>query len=111
MREELVRAARRAGLGVREEPFDPQLSDVRRPRGGLCTLHGKRILLVDSKLPLPEQVATLAISLASLDLEHLYLPPLVRATIDRHRRVGGERVRPALMDLGPLFSCVAENSG
>jgi hypothetical protein len=79
--EELNRAAERAGIQVRSEVFDPNLSDVKRPRGGLCTLRGVRLILVDAKLPLPERIATLATALAEVDLEHLFLPPIVRATI------------------------------
>jgi hypothetical protein len=93
--EELTRAAERAGIRVRLETFDPNLSDVRRPRGGLCTLHGKRMILVDDKLPLPEQIATIAEALAGVDLEHLFLPPIVRATIGAYAPVReGDRARP-----------------
>lgn len=79
--DELVHAAERAGARVRIETFDAALSDVKRPRGGLCTLRGQRLILVDAKLPLPERIATMAEALGELDLEHLYLPPIVRATI------------------------------
>jgi hypothetical protein len=79
--EELTRAAERAGIQVRNEVFDPNLSDVRRPRGGLCKLRGARLILVDAKLPLPERIATIAAALAEVDLDHLFLPPIVRATI------------------------------
>lgn len=85
--EELTRAAERAGIRVRMEVFDPNLSDVKRPRGGLCTLRGARMILVDAKLPLPEQIATLAEALAGVDLEHLFLPPVVRATIGAYAPV------------------------
>jgi hypothetical protein len=95
--DELTRAAERAGIRVRIEPFDPNLSDVKRPRGGLCTLRGERILLVDAKLPLPEKIATVAEALAGVDLEHLFLPPVVRATIGAYAPVGkgGDEERPA----------------
>jgi hypothetical protein len=79
--EELTRAAERAGIKVRSEVFDPNLSDVKRPRGGLCTLRGARLLLIDAKLPLPERIAIVAEALAAVDLDHLFLPPIVRATI------------------------------
>jgi hypothetical protein len=65
--------------------FDPNLSDVKRPRGGLCTLRGARLILVDAKLPLPERIATVAGALAEVDLDHLFLPPIVRATIGAYR--------------------------
>ena len=87
--DELTRAAERAGVQVRTEAFDPNLSDVKRPRGGLCTLRGARLILVDAKLPLPEQIATIAEGLAGVDLEHLFLPPIVRATIGAYAPVTG----------------------
>jgi len=95
--EELTRAAERAGVEVRNEVFDPNLSDIKRPRGGLCRLRGKRIILVDSKLPLPERIATIAEALAEVDLEHLFLPPVVRATIGAYAKgaaSGGGNVLP-----------------
>jgi hypothetical protein len=79
--EEFTRAAERAGIRVRSETFDPNLSDVKRPRGGLCTLRGERLILVDAKLPLPERIATVAEALAGVDLENVFMPPIVRATI------------------------------
>ena len=98
--DELSRAAERAGVEVRSEAFDPNLSDVKRPRGGLCTLRGQRIILIDAKLPLPERIATLAEALAGLDLEGLFMPPVVRATIGAYAPVGTStevpRRRPGL---------------
>ncbi|MFT3764399.1 MAG: hypothetical protein QM820_02600 [Minicystis sp.] len=85
--DELTRAAERAGIRVRSEIFDPNLSDVKRPRGGLCTLRGERIILVDAKLPLPERIATVAEALAGVDLEHVFMPPIVRATIGAYAPV------------------------
>ncbi|HVY44972.1 MAG TPA: hypothetical protein VHB21_03795 [Minicystis sp.] len=82
---ELVLAAERAGIEVRAERFASQLSDVRDPGGGLCTLRGRRLILVDAALPLPERVVTVASALAEVDLEHLYLPPVVRATIGAYQ--------------------------
>ena len=83
--EELVKTARRCGIDVRIEPFDPGLSDERRPRGGLCTVFGKRIILVDSKAALPDRIAMVAASLATVDLDHIFLPPIVRATIGAYQ--------------------------
>ena len=93
--DELTLAAERAGIKVRVETFDPKLSDVKRPRGGLCTLRGDRLILVDAKLPLPERIATIAEALAGVDLEHLFLTPIVRATIGAYAPVAaGEGDRP-----------------
>lgn len=93
--DELSLAAEHAGIRVRSEVFDPNLSDVKRPRGGLCTLRGERIILVDAKLPLPERIATVAEALAGVDLEAVFLSPLVRATIGAYAPPI-PRPRPAL---------------
>ena len=99
--DELSRAAERAGIRVREEAFDPNLSDVKKPRGGLCTLRGERLILVDAKLPLPERIATVAEALAGVDLESIFVPPIVRATIGAYapasagsREVSRDMARP-----------------
>ncbi len=84
--EELIKAARRCGITVRIEPFDPGLSDEKRPRGGICTLFGRRIILVDSRAPMPDRIAMVAAALGTVDLEHLFLPPIVRATIGAYQR-------------------------
>ncbi len=93
--DELARAAERAGIKVRSETFDPNLSDVKRPRGGLCTLRGERIILVDAKLPLPERIATVAEALAGVDMENVFMPPVVRATIGAYAPVAAPRKPPS----------------
>ena len=90
--EELVQAARKAGITVRSEPFDPSLSDAKTKwRGGLCVVRGERIILVDERAPLVDRIATLASSLAAVDLEHVYLPPIVRATIGAYQKEASAR--------------------
>jgi hypothetical protein len=90
---ELCAAAERAGVEVRLDRFAKPLSDVKNPGGGLCVLHGKSVVIVDAALPLPERVATIAAALARVDLEHLYLPPIVRATIGAYQ--GDARAKAA----------------
>lgn len=81
---ELTAVAERAGLAVRSE----RLVAVAR-RGGLCTVRGRRTLLVDASAPLPDQIAVIAAALATLDLDDRELHPVVRATIGAHRRGAG----------------------
>ena len=91
--QELCAAARKLGVEVRAEAFDPGLSDASRPRGGLCTIRGRRLILVDSRGSLPDRVATVAAALSQLDLEGVYLPPIVRATIGAYQPTGDELER------------------
>ncbi len=83
--EELVRAANKADITVRSESFDPNLSDARKWRGGLCVVRGKRVIIIDQRAPLVDRIATVAASLATVDLEQIFLPPIVRATIGAYQ--------------------------
>jgi len=99
--QELIQAARKAGITVRSEPFDPSLSDAKTKwRGGLCVVRGQRIILVDERAPLVDRIATIAASLAAVDLEHVFLPPIVRATIGAYQKDSTER--PVPNTAGPL---------
>ncbi len=88
--QELVSAARKLGVEVRAEAFDPGLSDASKPRGGICSIRGKQLILVDSRGSLPDRIATLAGALSQLDLESVFLPPIVRATIGAYQPTGDE---------------------
>jgi hypothetical protein len=55
-------------------------------RGGICTVAGSRVILVDSGASMPERVAVLADALCREDLEALYLPPALRERLNRSRR-------------------------
>ncbi len=83
--DELVTAAKKCGIEVRIEAFDPGLSDEKSPRGGLCMVHGRQMILVDQKAPLPDRIAMVAAALSTVDIEHLYLAPIVRATIGAYQ--------------------------
>jgi hypothetical protein len=88
--QELCAAARKLGTEVRAEPFDPGLSDAARPRGGMCSIRGRQIILVDSRGSLPDRIATVAGALSQLDLETVFLTPIVRATIGAYQPTGDE---------------------
>jgi hypothetical protein len=88
--QELCAAARKLGVEVRAEAFDPGLSDAARPRGGLCTIRGQKLILVDSRGSLPDRVATVAGALSQMNLEGIFLPPIVRATIGAYQPTGDE---------------------
>jgi hypothetical protein len=98
--DELIHAANKADITVRAESFDPNLSDARKWRGGLCVVRGKRVIIVDQRAPLVDRIATVAASLASVDLEHVFLPPVVRATIGAYQREASDKL--ATNQFGPL---------
>lgn len=76
---ELLGAAQKLGLEVRIEPFDTGGTSV----GGICRLHGRRLILIDASASVPERAAALASALSGLDHERVYLAPGAREYIYR----------------------------
>lgn len=79
--DELVGLAEGAGIGVRVEVLRPAPSDARSKRGGLCTVRGKRFILVDDRGRLPDRIATLVEGLVASGVDFGALDPVVRATL------------------------------
>jgi hypothetical protein len=79
MLRELERLAKRMGIQVRFEAFDPRATR----RGGLCTLRGEPLVLVDAHAPTLDKVGVLCDALSQFDVEIIYIPPLLRARIHR----------------------------
>jgi hypothetical protein len=77
---ELLRLARRLGIAVRLDTFELKILER---RGGLCYVRGAPVIVLDERLPVLDKVAIVAEALAAFDLEVLYLPPLIRARLDR----------------------------
>jgi len=50
--------------------------------GGLCRIPGKHILIVNSKLPTETKIKLIASELRALDLNHIYIRPVLRKIID-----------------------------
>ncbi len=51
-------------------------------KGGHCRLKDQRLLIVDSRLPLPEKIRLFLDVLRQQDLESIYVPPLIRKMIE-----------------------------
>lgn len=47
-------------------------------RSGLCEVEGRRVLILDKRLPLKIQAAIMADTLKDEDLENIYVSPAVR---------------------------------
>jgi hypothetical protein len=73
----LEAVAARLGVAVRYEPCEG--------RGGMCTLRGRRVLIIDDGKTAAERAEVIARGLAELDLEAIYVPPAVREAIEGHR--------------------------
>jgi hypothetical protein len=76
---ELQRLARRMGLTVRFDAFDARAT---RP-GGLCTLRGVPIVVIDAHAPTLDKVGVLCDALGRFDVEAIYIPPQLRTRLAR----------------------------
>jgi hypothetical protein len=72
---ELEKLARRLGVAVRFEAFDPTVIEG---KGGLCWIRGTPTVVVDGGAPLLDKIGVLADALRVFDIEALYVPPLLR---------------------------------
>jgi hypothetical protein len=77
---ELETLAGRLGVAVRFDVFEAKPS---KGRGGLCRVRGKPMILVDAGLSEQDKIAVMAEALARFDLEAMYVPPALRARIER----------------------------
>lgn len=71
---QLEDAARKLGVKVRYE-------DCGVP-GGLCTVHGERMVIIERHTDLPQRIRVLSRALREAGVEELYLSPVVRKLID-----------------------------
>ncbi len=94
----LLALASRLGIPVRHETFDKTVFADLGARGGLCTLAGERVILVDRDLPTTDRVEILLRALAGLGWDDVLLASPVRHRLERARRRrslarGGKRAR------------------
>ncbi len=82
---ELEKLATRLGVTVRVEAFDAKST----AKGGLCKLRGVPFVMIDARLPVMDRIGVLSDALATFDLEAIYVPPVVRARLERRRRGRG----------------------
>ncbi len=80
-------AANKLGIEVRYEDLISR-NDAGSSRGGLCRLHDFNIVLIHDQLGPEDRCDVLAGALARLDLSEIYLPPAIRAAIERAREQG-----------------------
>ena len=95
LEEALLEVARRAGVSIRKERFDPGVFGQTGQRGGLCMVGGQRVILIDTQLTAIERVYVLSDALSGIDTEPISMPPLVRERIEQcaRRRAHAARSR------------------
>lgn len=67
---DLQELARKVGVEVRIEPFELKMAG----QGGLCRINKRRVILVDAKLPLLEQVGIIAEALGRVLPKSVVVP-------------------------------------
>ncbi len=67
----LQKLATEAGIEVRIEPFTLQMAG----KGGLCRIERQRVILVDARLSLLEQVGVIGEALGRALARHACIPP------------------------------------
>lgn len=78
---ELERVLTQLGVEIRIDPIDEELNS----KGGLCTVKGKTILIVNRESNINEKNDLIIKSIQTLNLEEVYIKPYIRAVIE-----GGE---------------------
>jgi hypothetical protein len=86
--EALTDAAARLGVIVRCEDLD--LGET-RAIGGACRVRGTPVVLLDARSDEGERIRVLAAALRELDVDAVYLPPLVRRLVRPEESERGER--------------------
>jgi hypothetical protein len=91
----LIDLARRLGVQVRREVFDPRVFAQAGQRGGLCVVQGQTVLLLDTALGMIDRVVLLCEALCAFDFEHATLAEPLRQRIElaQRRRRGRARLR------------------
>jgi len=92
--DDLLRAARRLGVGIRMECFETPAT----AGGGSCVLRGEPLILLDAQAPLRERIVALARALSKLDSEAIFMTPAAREAVEAMREppaaLGRGRVGP-----------------
>lgn len=57
-----------------------------RGKGGMARVHDRKILILDKDLSTREMTELLASELANMNIENLFLPPMVREAVERYAR-------------------------
>jgi hypothetical protein len=81
LEDELISLAERLGATVRHVRYEGE--------GGLCTIGGRNVLIINDLLDVPDRIDVIARDLAGLPgLDEVYIVPEVRAIIDKHASKG-----------------------
>ncbi len=73
--------AARAGVGLRYESFRLPKGARDYARGGIVRLGTQRFILCEKSLPMIDKIAVIAEALASIGIDVIDLPPVLRARI------------------------------
>ena len=107
MFDELLGIAARTGLEVRTRSFRAKVPGKVPFAGGLCTVIGKQLVLLNSNAPAVERSVALADALARLDLSELEMSSDARRFLAERARTRSGLVEPDLQPLPGLAKTAA----
>jgi hypothetical protein len=84
--EQLEELARNLGIEVRYETFKGEGSFS---TGGLCKVHGKHLLIINTRATPGDRIKAIAGAVTRFDLGQVYLRPGLREFLDRLNPQGG----------------------
>ncbi|MFO7177685.1 MAG: hypothetical protein DIU78_003195 [Pseudomonadota bacterium] len=99
--EELLRVARAIGLEVRTMP----LRGAQGSAGGLCTLKGRPVVILNAQVSAIEKCTVLADALSGRTLDEIEMPPLVRGFIRARERTRSRILLPRKRPGPGLAAC------
>ena len=70
-----------------ERIFPEMRHEEGRFKTGVCTLHGKRTLILNNRQTIDEKIAALASAIAHCDTDDIFMKPVVRAEVERYAHV------------------------
>ena len=80
---ELIETFERLGISV--EFANLSFDDI-QGKGGLCRVRDREKIILDRRLTVEDMNELLASELAKMDVEDIYLSPVVREAVERHAR-------------------------
>ncbi len=75
----LEAVANSLGVEIRYEPMEGETSFS---SGGMCRIRGKEVIIINTKAPPADQIATFVKAFRRLDLSQIYLRPGIRDLLE-----------------------------
>lgn len=81
-------------LAIRIQYEDLNKSGIKL-RGGSCRVVGEKRIIIDKRLKVNEKVEILANELSKLNLEDVFIPPLIKSLLGKEEEKSREKTEPS----------------